>query len=172
MHSIRRTLHPISSSISKNGKTESFSKKSYDGLHIEPSIVGLWNGAVENNSKDIRHNFDRLSNYAMTSFEHDTKAEKELSLLISYLQQNRLTVSLILSPYHPDLYAIFETKKQIFLDIEKWFRQFAKKRGIEVFGSYDPGNIGCNGEEFYDGMHPKSTCISKIFKNRIKGVAE
>ena len=75
---------------------------------------------------------------------------------------------MILSPYHQDRYALFETTKPIFLETEKCFRQFAKEHGVEVFGSYDPNNIGCNGDEFYDSMHPKSTCMYKIFSNRKK----
>ena len=59
-----------------------------------------------------------------------------------------------------------KTKKHIFLEIEKRFRQFSKEHNIEIIGSYDPVQIGCDENEFYDGMHPKSSCMTAVFNGR------
>ena len=159
LQSIRRGLHPTSHSIPKDGKIEAIAKKAYDGSHVVT-------GSFVDNSKDISQDLDVLLNYAMSQFEHDIKAEKELSLLIKYLQKNGINVSLILSPYHPDMYARMDSQKPIFLEIEKWFRQFSKEHNIEIIGSYDPVQIGCDENEFYDGMHPKPSCMAKVFNGR------
>lgn len=159
LQSIRRGLHPTSHSIPKDGKIEAIAKKAYDGSHVVTE-------SFVDNSKDISQDLDVLLNYAMSQFEHDIKAEKELSLLIKYLQKNGINVSLILSPYHPDMYARMDSQKPIFLEIEKWFRQFSKEHNIEIIGSYDPVQIGCDENEFYDGMHPKPSCMAKVFNGR------
>ena len=52
------------------------------------------------------------------------------------------------------MYTRMDSQKPIFLEIEKWFRQFSKEHNIEIIGSYDPVQIGCDENEFYDGMHP------------------
>ena len=36
---------------------------------------------------------------------------------------------------------------------------------IQIIGSYNSRKFGCSGEEFFDGMHPKSSCLSKLFTN-------
>jgi len=33
----------------------------------------------------------------------------------------------------------------------------------EIIGSYDSFHFGCLGDEFYDVMHPKLECMSKVF---------
>ena len=38
---------------------------------------------------------------------------------------------------------------------------FEKK--ITIVGSYDPSKLGCEDKDFYDGLHPKSSCMKKIF---------
>ena len=156
---IRKVLHPTSRSVAEDGKIGAIAKKAYDGFHVvaETDLEA---------SKNVSQNFDILLNYAMSRFEHDEKAEKELSLLVNYLKKNGLDVSLVLSPYHPDLYFLMKTKKQIFLEIEKRFRQFSKEHNIEIIGSYDPAQIGCDEYEFYDGMHPKPSCMAKVFNGR------
>ena len=41
----------------------------------------------------------------------------------------------------------------------------AYKNKIQIIGSYDGGFVGCDGNEFFDGMHPKNSCIMKLFSN-------
>jgi hypothetical protein len=55
-------------------------------------------------------------------------------------------------------------EKRIFLKIEDQFRKIAKQNNIQLIGSYDPKRVGCNESEFYDGMHPKESCMKKVIK--------
>ena len=102
-------------------------------------------------------------NYSMYNFQYDETAEDKLKMLISYLKSFGLNVSLVLTPYHPDLYELMKEEKPLILEIEKKFIKFAQKNKINVIGSYDASLFKCQGDEFYDGMHPKISCMKKIF---------
>ena len=40
--------------------------------------------------------------------------------------------------------------------------KLGKELGIKVVGSYRPGMFGCKVDEFYDHMHPKAVCLSRL----------
>ncbi|MDB9790393.1 acyltransferase [Gammaproteobacteria bacterium] len=152
--SLRNSL-VISEVPPTDGEVEAYSKKAYDGSHIysERSL----------NKTNIELGFAGLLNYAMTKFEYDNESIENLGNLVSYLQENGVTVTLILSPYHPQLYQMMSTQKPIFLEIENWYREFADRNGIRIIGSYNGNAVGCKEDEFYDGMHPTGSCMQKLF---------
>ena len=41
--------------------------------------------------------------------------------------------------------------------------RYGRNRMSWSIGSYDSFRDGCLGDEFYDGMHPKLECMSKVF---------
>ena len=101
----------------------------------------------------------------MRNFEYDTQLIGKLEMFVSYLQSNGVNVNFILTPYHQDFYQLMASEKPIFLEIEAWFRSFGHRNGVGVIGSYDANLVGCTEDEFYDGMHPKSSCMHKLFLN-------
>jgi len=101
----------------------------------------------------------------MNDFKYDAVAISNLESFVSYLKDNDVKVTLVLSPYHPQLYQLMESRKPIFLELERWYRDFADENEIQIIGSYDGRKFGCSGEEFFDGMHPKSSCLNKLFIN-------
>ena len=139
------------------GELESHAKKFYDGsiTHSERH-ENRQIGNIHSDSKIIL-------NYAMKNFEYDSEAIANLEAFVSYLKSNNVMVTLVLSPYHPQLYQLMETQKPIFLEIEDWYRDFAKENEISITGSYDGALVGCNEIDFYDSMHPKNSCMNKIF---------
>jgi hypothetical protein len=52
------------------------------------------------------------------------------------------------------------------METEAAFRKLAKDLQVEILGSYNPKTAGCNSSEFYDGMHPKESCMRKIVSPR------
>ncbi|MEC8147383.1 MAG: DUF1574 family protein, partial [Pseudomonadota bacterium] len=139
-----------------NGEIETRAKKAYDGSHI-------YNESFVNQADNIREGFPRLINYAMKNFDYDIESIEKLENFILYLKSNNVTVTLILSPYHPKLYQLMRTQKPKFLEIEAWYREFAKRNDIRIIGTYDGNTMGCKENEFYDGMHPKKSCMQKLF---------
>ena len=137
-----------------NGDNEALAKKSYDGSHIynEKVARGYSN---EDYSVPLK--------YAMNKFVYDNEAISNLEAFVSYLKKNNVSVTLILSPYHPQTYRLMKAQKPIFLELERWYRDFANENQIDIIGSYDAELVGCIENEFYDGMHPKGSCMRKLF---------
>ena len=138
-----------------DGEEEAYAKKAYDGFHIY--------NVEYVNRPNMELGFAGLLNYSMTEFEYDSESIENLENLVSYLQENGVTVNLILSPYHPQLYQMMSTQKPIFLEIENWYRGFADRNSIRIIGSYNGNAVGCTDDEFYDGMHPTGSCMQKLF---------
>ncbi|MDC0992885.1 acyltransferase [Alphaproteobacteria bacterium] len=142
--------------LATDGEVEAYDKKAYDGSHI-------YSVGYVTQTNNIEVGFAGLLNYAMAEFEYDNESVENLKNFVLYLQKNGVNVTLILSPYHPQLYQMMATKKPIFLEIENWYREFADKNSIRIIGSYDGNAVGCKENEFYDGMHPKGSCMQKLF---------
>ncbi|WP_321491578.1 hypothetical protein [uncultured Desulfobacter sp.] len=87
--------------------------------------------------------------------------------LICLLAQNGINVTLLMTPYHHN---VWMNKKSVttiaLINIESKVRKIGGEIGVKVIGSYNPDNVGCNPDEFYDQMHPKYTCISTILHEK------
>ncbi len=57
---------------------------------------------------------------------------------------------------------MIEKSDQNFLEMENRIRSISKNSGVKVIGSYNPLKCGCDDDEFFDGMHPKDSCMEKI----------
>ena len=75
-------------------------------------------------------------------------------------------ITIFLAPYHPYVYKhmVELGDKKIVSDVEHYLRTMAKNNNLTVKGSYDPSRSDCVEEEFYDGMHPKESCVNRIFQ--------
>lgn len=140
--------------IPTHGDSEAVDKKAYDGSHIYNVR------ALDENITEAR---DEILNYAMLEFAYDAEAISNLEALVDYLKENSVRVTLVLSPYHPAVYQFMADQKPIFLELESWYRDFAEENDIQIIGSYDAHLVGCTENEFYDGMHPTASCISRLF---------
>jgi peptidoglycan/LPS O-acetylase OafA/YrhL len=139
-----------------NGQNESIDKKAYDGSHI-------YNQSYANKTLSIDKKHSSVLNYAMKEFEYSYDSIKKLESFVAYLKSNSVNVTFVLSPYHPEIYQQMKRQKPLFLEIEHWYRKFAEKNNISIIGSYDGKSFGCKENEFYDGMHPKNSCMQKLF---------
>jgi hypothetical protein len=55
-----------------------------------------------------------------------------------------------------------QEKNMVYLQIEQMYKDIATRTGVQIVGSYNPAQVGCNKFEFYDGMHPKESCMKKL----------
>ena len=153
---LRNKLHKTTRLIPKDGKAGLYDKKAYDGFHI-------YKKSDENKKRDNIKGYPDELNYAMNNFDYDLKSEENLQLLIDYLKNLDVAVTLVLLPYDPDAYQLIKLNKPIIIDIENKFRKISQQHNIKIIGSYDGNVIGCKRDEFYDNIHPKEICIRKIF---------
>jgi hypothetical protein len=143
-------------SIPRDGTPEILAKKAQDGS----IIYGLEYRNMS--SEEIRAGFSGIHTYQeMHLFKMSDGNLSRIRSLISYLKANSVAVEIVLAPYHPELYAELESESIGYETAEAAFKEMAKQQGIVIRGSYDPQNLGCKPNEFYDGMHPREVCMSK-----------
>jgi hypothetical protein len=74
-------------------------------------------------------------------------------------------ILLLLMPFHPSVYSEFLKQQTVIQEVENQIRLIAQKENITVHGSYNPIDTFCHGLDFYDGGHPKESCVIKIVHN-------
>jgi hypothetical protein len=147
--------------IPENDLPEFKSKKRNDGSQVYGTDY------ISKSQNEIEAAFNDLIKYREFGMLN-TSIDEFSELLEKQLHKRK--VVLVLSPYHPKLYERMKKELPILLDIENEFRKIAKKKNIQIIGSYDPGVVGCVAGEFYDGMHPGDFCMRKIVSNIEKDV--
>jgi hypothetical protein len=110
---------------------------------------------------EIMREFDGILAYAMSGYTVRPGVVGELEHLVKWCNSHH-NVVLILSPYHPALYDRMRSEHPIFLEVEEKFRRLAQRTNVKLLGSYDARKVGCFASEFYDGMHPKGSCMARV----------
>ena len=84
---------------------------------------------------------------------------------VSDLSGRGIVVEIVLTPYHPIVYeAIVNSEQyQTVLRVEDYMKAFARREGVPLYGSYDPYIYECGPAEFYDGLHPKESCLTRLW---------
>lgn len=116
---------------------------------------------VSRTQKEIERGFAGLLNYSMKSYQFSNETKKVFERFIKKMKRNSRVI-FVLSPYHPGLYEKMKNERPVFLETEQEFRDLAKKNKVEIIGSYDPRKMDCDENDFYDGMHPKASCMTKV----------
>ena len=81
---------------------------------------------------------------------------------VLYLKKN-FEVALLMTPMHPEVWNSSEQPVVTAMKIvELKVHEIAKSLKIQVIGSFNPKKVNCTAEEFYDEMHPKDLCLSKL----------
>ena len=91
------------------------------------------------------------------------KAVELFIRLVNHLQQQKFKIILILTPYHPAVWNIAEQSGITEITVvESKVHEIARLTGVQVIGSYNPNHIGCTADEFFDAIHGKATCLTKL----------
>jgi len=100
------------------------------------------------------NNFDSLSGIEL--FED----------FVLYLQKKEVKVILLLSPFHPVAYKLFndDPRYQIVISLEKYLKNFAFRNHIKLIGSYDPGRYQLKEKDFIDDSHGHEIVVTKVFQ--------
>lgn len=116
--------------------------------------------------KDRVRNAIRKDIYTLENFHAiDPQLQATFEAFVSYMREKNVEVVFFLVPYQPDYhnFLISSGEYQITHDVQTYYYSYAESQDIKIVGSYDPGDIPCSENEFYDQMHPKPECIQKIF---------
>jgi len=108
--------------------------------------------------------YSRIPVYSLGGFSFLNRDSKTLfETLILRMKQGGKEIVLFLPPYHPDAYSDIVTIVPQVRGVEIYLRGISQSLNVKLVGSYDPSNTGCMREDFFDGMHPKDSCVEKIF---------
>ncbi|MDD4711994.1 MAG: hypothetical protein PHP34_01540 [Bacteroidales bacterium] len=96
------------------------------------------------------------------------KYKKELQIFIDYVKKDGVQIRVFCAPYHPIVYHKIMSQKhyeyaRFAMD---YIHKFSVLNNLEIIGSYNPDNCGCNETCFYDGVHLNDKGIGIIFKKR------
>lgn len=148
--------------VPKDGNPELIAKKGKDGSHIYELSY------ANRTEAEYSIEFPELLEFGnMHNFERSPRLQSRLIALLSFLKDQEIRVILVLPPYHPALYQQIESKSPGILQAEEAFIQIAAELDLPVFGGYDPAQSGCSSSHFYDGMHPKSSCMKKALQSPV-----
>ena len=75
-------------------------------------------------------------------------------------------VSFWIPPLHPKAYGfLFELHEaKIYREANDYFLALADDLDLEVIGGLNPARFGCKRDEFVDAVHPKESCVRKVFQ--------
>jgi len=101
--------------------------------------------------------------YIKQGKQFSEQALKTMGQLVNKYRDYEINPIFVLTPYHPNVWVDEESRTTLALiEVERRLKDFAKNLGVKVLGSYNPKVVGCKEEEFYDEMHAKDFCLSKI----------
>jgi hypothetical protein len=85
---------------------------------------------------------------------------------LRYLQEQEVEVILLLLPFHPSVYKLFNDNPrcQIVISLEQYLKNFALENNIKVIGSYDPGRYQLRGMDFFDDTHGHEIVAKKVIQ--------
>jgi hypothetical protein len=87
----------------------------------------------------------------------------EFEVAVRAVEQHGLKVTLVLTPYHPDVMACTSARVcQTLTLVESYARNFGSRTGIEVVGSYDPRPFGLTSRDFRDDTHVGQAGLSSL----------
>ena len=128
----------------------------------------IYNTIFQNKpEEEIKREFTAYIYHSINNYKLSNNLKSQLQSLVDHYSDST-NILLMLMPYHPELFKRFISEEPILLEIEKDFRNFAKKNNLRIIGSYNPNKTNCFAEEFYDGIHPEGSCINKIFHDESK----
>lgn len=150
-----------------------------DALELDVNIRGAdgtirYRTAFVNQTSDevaavVQRHVAGKSIYSLDDFRQlDPEYSAQFDALLTRLKQEHIEVLLVLSPYQYDMFKFLTAANSGFemvVSAERMVRKLASKHGMTVLGSYDPQNVDCGRNDFYDEMHPRPSCIEKMFKN-------
>lgn len=129
----------------------------------------------KNINRKLKRNIDGYSgiqNYKIKENNwYNPYAVKMFNNLLEYLSK-KFEVILILIPYHPSVWNYSDQPVVKAMNImEPLVIDIAKKNDISLYGSFNPKNIPCSKQEYFDEIHAMSSCLKKIENfQRVKAV--
>lgn len=155
----------VESAPNDNAPTRGILRRSDGSIVYDQKMETLSQEEINKNAKS----YAAPPVYSIENYKWSKTSASVFEDLIAYLSRHT-TVVILLSPYHPITYSLISEKYSL-RQVEDYIRTASLKHHIQVIGSYNPSPSNCLEYEFFDGMHPKDVCMSKLFKGLRRQVA-
>ena len=122
-------------------------------------------------SEDVERNVKKIiashSVYSMQDF-HDLSAYyKSLFLsFVDYAINKNIELEFVFVPIHPLLFDYLQNSPnyEIFFEAERFYRDIATEKQINIIGSFNPNDFNLDNSDFYDDIHCKEGAIRKLYQ--------
>lgn len=125
----------------------------------------LSQGDVDFLAQRAAENFDILA-FRLDGWDGPSaQAKAEFEAYIDHMTGLGIRVVLVLTPYHPFVYdALMEHADELpgVAAMEEYLTTLAKKKGIELYGSYSPYECGLENSAFYDHFHMREGAVAAL----------
>lgn len=172
-----RDAEAVTSEITEDGELAVYQAVPDDQLADNEGEIKLADGSVwyaadfRNASLDVVLGAAHAQAATFLYMEDYTAMEQDQKVLfesfVAYMQSRGVEVVFYLSPYHPFTYeyqTIYNVENHAgFFEVEPYLRDYAAQQGITVVGSYDPRVLGLTEEDFFDGLHVRTSGIAEFF---------
>lgn len=169
----KRTLKDIVNNFGKNNNVKSNEIVLVPKFNLEQGYINavtLPDGSHSYGLEYIQNGKNRHGrigtenpNYKITENPIDEKAVRYFVQIIKLLQNKGINVNFILMLYHPD---VFVNSNSMLLknmkDVQDVVGQLSQTYNIKIYGSFNPNDLNCNADDFYDFMHVNWGCLDKI----------
>lgn len=156
-------------SYTDDWETEGYLKHSDGSVSYQRELREVNAGEVEEMTRQAmeEHIVYRMTDYHEIDEAHFTR----FSELIDYLLSSDVEVILYLPPYSPMMYNYIESEGdfRITLEVEEQLKKLAAKKGIALYGSYDPAGCGLEMTDLYDVYHIKTEKTADTYYPVIPG---
>jgi hypothetical protein len=91
--------------------------------------------------------------------------KKLFSDFIAYISQLGIEIAIFMPPFHPFVVDAYRNRLdwKLLQETEAFIQKVAAKHRVPVFGEGDSASVGCTEEEFFDAIHPRKSCLQRIF---------
>jgi hypothetical protein len=160
-----KKLKKLSGLVRKKGSTnKADDTPSEESDRINKDGTRVYHAKYADSSQaDIDKTIPFFTTYTLEDFKYSERNMTLLAALLDYLQK-RYAVEIFLTPYYPAVFQAMKVKVPQVVSVEDKIRDLASRRRIPVIGTYDPEAVKCTSADYYDGGHPKGTCIRKILE--------
>jgi hypothetical protein len=148
------TINQLNVSESNHNKTIYDSYKLSDG-----SLVSI----KTKKRPEVTVNSARSHTYKVRGPVSLPAAVNDYQTLLEWIYSFKVSPYILLTPYHPLAWNYADTRLvSVMNETEGIIKNVADNLKIKVYGSYNPSKVDCSKDEFFDIMHAKDTCLSKI----------
>ncbi len=103
--------------------------------------------------------------YGLGKIDITDEKKKDFEQMVDFLQERGVNVMLYIPPYSKPIYEYMrsEEKYNPVLATEDYILDYASKKGIQVYGSFNPDYCGLQMEDLYDAYHIRKKAIMKTY---------